>query len=179
MIYKNVGLKTLILFMLQRMTLPIMLSIITAFSFYFLGKIPTSLNYFFIQTQVIMWVIIFFIFIITAGIGFLEYSNYTISLFDQNLKITRGILSRLENGIPYRDIKRVDVIRSIISRILGMSDIIIVTTNEEEKIEKNENYFILPYLEKTLAEAIQTHILKHAQIEQTKITNQNSYIPQT
>lgn len=105
---------------------------------------------------------------VTAGIALMEYHNYSISILEKNIKITRGILSRFEIGVPYRRIKQVDIVRTLTCRIFGISNIIITTVGDEDTSHTHDKIG-LPYLEKHLAEKIQHEILQHAQVEQMRM----------
>src|SRR3989344_1004963 len=105
----------------------------------------------------------------TAGVAFLEYHNYSITILEKNIRITKGILNRYETGIPYRRVKQVDIIRTIVCRFFGISNIIITTVGEEDSTHHSNEKISLPYLEKHLAEKIQHEILQHAQVEQMRM----------
>lgn len=84
----------------------------------------------------------------------LEYANYAFSFEEFDLKMRRGILHRVENSIPYRQIQDVDVDRSFTHQLLGLSKVTIITAGHEEAGERGEAEVILEPLSKNLAEAV-------------------------
>ncbi len=87
------------------------------------------------------------------------------------LKIRRGILSKEEIAIPYRQIQDVDVDQSISDRIWGVARLAILTAGQEKTGEGNdESEGIFPAIDRVLAESLQTELLKRADIE--KVTDE-------
>lgn len=103
----------------------------------------------------------------TFGIAVLEYRNFTVAIYDRNIKITHGILNRHEVGIPYKTIERVDLMRTLINQIFGVSDIRIHIVQDDNPSTKEE-VFTIPFVEKKLAESIQKEIIEHSQVEHIK-----------
>lgn len=170
--HKNLGDKTLLLFTLKRSGFLLFSCIIVFLLISFSGMLPESLS---VYANFADFGLILFL-VLTAGItalaAYLEYRNYTISVLEKNVRLTRGILNRFEIGIPYRRIKRVDIIRTIACRVLGVSNIVITTTGDDDHDVSNDK-IILPYITKPLAEKIQHEILQHAQVEQMRMVTVN------
>jgi uncharacterized membrane protein YdbT with pleckstrin-like domain len=83
------------------------------------------------------------------------------------LKIRRGILSKEETAIPYRQIQDVDIEQNISERIWGVARLAILTAGHEEAKEGDEDTSagILPAIDRALAESLQTELLKRADVE--------------
>lgn len=166
--HKNLGDKTLLLFMLKRSGFFLFSCIIIFLVISFSGMLPDAFSRYvnFADFGLVVFLVI------TAGVtaltAYLEYRNYTVSVLEKNVKLTRGILNRFEVGIPYRHIKRVDIIRTIACQMLGVSNIIITTTGDDDE-DVHGDKIILPYIVKSLAEQIQQEILQHAQVEQMRM----------
>ena len=60
-------------------------------------------------------------------------------LDDDALKIRRGILSKEETAIPYRQIQDVDIEQNISDRIWGVARLAILTAGHEEAKEGDED----------------------------------------
>ena len=88
---------------------------------------------------------------------------------DDSLKIKRGILNKVENAIPYRQIQNVDIERNFTFQMLGLSRLIILTAGHEDEATKgsNESEGIIPAIDSKLAEWLQTELLKKADIQKT------------
>lgn len=164
----NLGERTLLLFVLKRSGFFLLSCIIVFLIISFSGMLPDAFSRY---TNFANFGLVIFL-LITAGVttltAYLEYRNYTISILEKNIKLTRGILNRFEIGIPYRRIKRIDIIRTIACQMLGVSNIIITTTGDDDE-DTHDNKIILPYLAKSLAERIQHEILQHSQVEQMRM----------
>ena len=70
----------------------------------------------------------------------LEYGAFTYELTFSDLVIRRGVLATNLNAIPYSHITSIDVQRSIIDRLVGISSINITITGPKEE----QGMFVLP-----------------------------------
>jgi len=70
----------------------------------------------------------------------LEYGAFTYELTFSELVIRRGVLATSLNAIPYSHITSIDVQRSIIDRLVGISSINITITGPKEE----QSMFVLP-----------------------------------
>jgi putative membrane protein len=105
-------------------------------------------------------------FLIALLISWLIYRNYTFCLEDDALKIRRGVITKEEIAIPYRQIQDINIERSLDYQALGMSRIVILTAgHEDEPHPEGEAEGILPGLDKDFAEALQTELLKRTSVE--------------
>ena len=101
---------------------------------------------------------------ITLLITWLIYANYKFALGADALKIKRGILSREEVAIPYRQIQDVDIEQDLGFRMMGLSRIVILTAgHEDEKGDESEG--VLPAVDKDLAEWLQAELLKRTDVQ--------------
>ena len=113
--------------------------------------------------------------IICCLVSWLTYKNYVFSMTDDSFKIRRGILSRTENAIPYRQIQDADIERSLFFRMLGLSRLVILTAGHEDEAPKgsDEAEGIIPAVDQKLAEWLQAELLRRANIQKTvQVTNQ-------
>ncbi len=85
----------------------------------------------------------------------------------------RGILTKEEIGIPYRQIQNVDIEMGPIEQALGLSRLIILTAGHEDKpdINKEESEGVLPAIDKRLAYQIREELLNKANIERVSVQN--------
>lgn len=90
---------------------------------------------------------------------------------EDSFKIKRGILSKAENAIPYRQIQNVDIERGLLFQMLGLSRLIILTAGHEDESPRNapigsdEAEGIIPAIDQKLAEWLQTELLKRADVQ--------------
>ena len=118
------------------------------------------------------WVLFVLTFVITFLVAYLTYANYVFTLDADALKIKRGILSKEEIAIPYRQIQDVDVEQSISDRLWGVARLAILTAGHEETKagEEDDSEGILPAIDRSLAESLQAELLKRADVQ--KVTQQ-------
>ena len=112
------------------------------------------------------------VFLVAFFIAWLAYKNYKFYLSEDSLKIKRGILSKKEIAIPYRQIQDVDIERDLSYRMFGVSRLVILTAgNEEEKRSgDDESEGILPAIDKDLAEWLQNELLRRANVQKVTET---------
>jgi uncharacterized membrane protein YdbT with pleckstrin-like domain len=86
---------------------------------------------------------------------------------EDSLKIKRGILSKTENAIPYRQIQNVDIERSFMFQMLGLSRLIILTAGHEDENVKgtDEAEGVIPAVDQKIASWLQTELLKRADVQ--------------
>ena len=89
------------------------------------------------------------------------------------LKIRRGVFSREEVAIPYRQMQDVDIEQNLTDRFWGVCRLVILTAgHEDEPQPEGESEGILPVIDKTLAEQLQAELLRRADVQRvTEIKN--------
>ncbi len=102
-----------------------------------------------------------------ALIAWLDYRNYRFILDEFGLKISRGILSKEQTAIPYRQIQNVDIERSLLERLLGVSRLVIITAGHDDSSNnKDITEGVLPILDKQRAVEIQEALLKRSSVQE-------------
>ena len=107
----------------------------------------------------------FVFFIAIAGIislvVWLQYISVEYLFDDESFKVRLGIFSIKELSIPYRQIQNVDVNRPLLYRLMGVSDITLLTAGREDQDDPDhaEADATVTLLEKKLAEQIQRDLL--------------------
>lgn len=122
---------------------------------------------YFLLATLITFILSLLIFAGSFTFAWLTYINFVFLMAEDSFKIKRGILTKTENAIPYRQIQNVDIERSFMFQILGLSRLIILTAGHEDERSKgsDEAEGIIPAIDKTLAEWLQTELLKKADIQ--------------
>jgi putative membrane protein len=173
--YQKLGRKTLMLFVSQQIAPSIIIFIGAIFLVIAQGsgifaKTPLAPWSIFIVLGV--WALFVLTFVLTFFITYLTYVNYVFMLDDDALKIRRGILSKEEISIPYRQIQDVDIEQGISDRIWGVARLAILTAGHEEAKEGEEDTSegVFPAIDRELAESLQTELLRRADVE--KVTDQ-------
>ena len=124
--------------------------------------------------QVVIWSFVLFIvfLIVSFLVAWLIYANYTFALEDDAFRISRGVFSKKETAIPYRQIRDVNIERSLYQRMYGVSKLVILTVGEES-LSANVSEAVLPIvdnIDKNLALTFQSELLKRANVQ--KISQQ-------
>lgn len=121
------------------------------------------------MNQVVMWsLVLFVIFLAYAFLaGWLVYVNYTFSLEADAFRISRGVFSKKETAIPYRQIRDVNIERSVYQRMYGVSKLVILTVGEEG-LSSGVSESVLPIvdnIDKNAALVFQSELLKRANVQ--------------
>ena len=164
--YNHLGLKTLALFILKRCPIVILITVLLLVGLFSTPFVP--IDYLEVFKIVILSGFFFLIFCscLVIFIGWLEYDHYKILISDDSIKISRGILSEEERGIPFRRVKEATVKRNIVDQFFGVSRLILnILGDDNTETSIDETEIILPALEKKIALEIQDIILKKAQVE--------------
>ncbi len=168
--YQKLGRRTLFLFLSQQMV-PAVIILIAAILLFVANANGVFTKTFLApwSSYIVLgaWVLFVIVFIITFLVAYLTYANYLFVLGDDALKIRRGILSKEEIAIPYRQIQDVNIDQNISDRLWGVARLAILTAGHEEQkegeIDTSEG--VLPAIDRALAESLQTELLKRADVE--------------
>ena len=173
--YKKLGRKTFWIFVFEKMRIPMVLLVIAILLFVLRG---TSLikglpfadidNYMIIAALSALGLCVL-CFLSALLVSWIIYENYTFSLGEDALKIKRGVFTREEVAIPYRQIQDVDIEQDISYRMIGVSRLVILTAgHEDEKTAGDKTEGILPAIDSALAEQLQSQLLTRANIQTVK-----------
>ena len=163
--YEHLGITAFWIFMLQMMS-PALIFLLIAFLFPQLSAtMPPELLRYAEPFGRFFFLIGLAALLIGGVIGYLRYITYIFCLADHALLIEQGILNKERVSIPYRQVQNINLRRSIIDRLLGVSHLIILTAGHEDSRDPGDpNYEAeghLPLLDKHRAEQIQAELVKH------------------
>lgn len=96
----------------------------------------------------------------TCLVSWVQYNTYNITLDENALIIKKGFLNRQEIAIPYRQIQNVNIEQSVVDQLLGVSQLIILTTGESFDDTNKASAKLLPPLDKTLAQQLRQKLLE-------------------
>ena len=89
--------------------------------------------------------------------AYLSYTCYSYQLADDAFRKEFGVITRRRTSIPYERIQNVDIIRGLLSRMIGLSDLNIQTAGGSSYGMRSEGR--LPGLSKVQAIEMQTELL--------------------
>ena len=176
--YQTLGKKVFWLFFLQIaptafvfLLISIALSVLS-FQPFLTDTIFGNMQKYVIGATFITFMISLLIFMGSIIFAWLTYKNYLFSMAEDSFKIKRGVFSKTENAIPYRQIQNVDIERDLMFQMLGLSRLIILTAGHEDENHKgnDEAEGIIPAVDQKLAEWLQTELLKKADVQKVTET---------
>jgi uncharacterized membrane protein YdbT with pleckstrin-like domain len=176
--YHTLGRTTLWMFVLARIQPAVVLLILSVGLFVVSQQaFPASgtfagVGYYALLGSGICLLLFILVFAILVLLGWLVYKNYTFALAEDSLKIRRGIMSKEEIAIPYRQIQDVDIERDFSFQMLGLSKIVILTAGHEDEksADDDESEGVLPAIDKDLASWLQGELLKRADVQKVSET---------
>jgi len=96
------------------------------------------------------------LFLIGYVIAHLTYSHYTFTFEEYGLRLKQGIFSVHEVSIPYRQMQDVNVERSLMYRMMGVSRVVIDSAGHEQADEHADTDIMLEPIDRDVAEDIRT-----------------------
>lgn len=96
----------------------------------------------------------------------LSYKNTGFTLSPDALLLRRGVFTKEEYAIPYRQIQNIEIERTLGDQMLGISKLIILTAGLETELESQDApEGIVPAIDKDVAHSLQRELLKRANIQ--------------
>jgi uncharacterized membrane protein YdbT with pleckstrin-like domain len=174
--YQKLGTRSYIYDIVTRSMIPILILILTlaliAVNNFFSSSVPTGFTD--ILPTLVSWGLLatLITFIVVIFIAWMDYMTFQFSLGTDIFKIKRGILTKQEMAIPYRRIESVDIQRTLIHQLFGVSRITIETTidsqsSADDKPDASDEVF--PIIDHTLAQTIQEELTKRANVQRMKV----------
>ena len=183
--YQTLGKKVFWLFFLQIAPIAFILLLVSvvifilSFQSFLANSAFGNLQNYFLMTSFGAFILSLIIAIICSMSAWLTYKNYVFSMGEDSFKIKKGVLSKTENAIPYRQIQNVDIERSFMFQMLGLSRLIILTAGHEDENPKegDEAEGVIPAIDQQLAIWLQTELLKRADVQKVTETNNQNVAP--
>jgi uncharacterized membrane protein YdbT with pleckstrin-like domain len=109
----------------------------------------------------------FFVFLIAAFIASrLVYRNNAFAFSEDALKIRRGVFTKLEIAIPYRQVQNVEIERTLIQQMMGISKVVIITAGTDNPAtSRDESSCTMPVIDKDIAIGLQNELLRRADVQ--------------
>jgi uncharacterized membrane protein YdbT with pleckstrin-like domain len=112
-----------------------------------ISSVLSSLN-------LVIFVVSIILFLIGMIVGLLQFRNHYIILDEFSMKMRRGIINHIEVSIPYRQIQDINLDRSLLHRLFGVSRLIMITAGHEDKADKEEADTIFDPIDADFAEEV-------------------------
>lgn len=167
--FKRLGRKTLALFIVKKSGIFFITLALILIVFFVSRFLPTSYSADIALAYPYLFLALLVFLVSGISAGWLQYTHYSLELSDADIKITTGLITQEQTGIPYRRIKEVKIERSPVDIFWGLSDVTIVVQGDEDAISGTSTHVVLPHLDKDLAQQVQNKILGRAQVEEMQI----------
>lgn len=175
--YQTLGRKTLSLFVAERIAPALVIFLVAAVTLISSGSPRVAGALSLLHLKINLEAIALFGFLasaVAAGaavlVAWLVYTTYRFSLGEDALKIKRGVFSQEEIAIPYRQIQDVTIDQPFSFRLMGLSEIAILTAGHEEAGDVGESEGLLPALDRYVAENLRDELLRRAEVQ--KVVNE-------
>jgi uncharacterized membrane protein YdbT with pleckstrin-like domain len=100
--------------------------------------------------------------IIVFTTAWLKYKSVKFMLDEFSFHVQRGILSKSDIAIPYKQIQNVTHEQSFNEKMLGIAHVIIETAGTDESESNAKSEGVLPILDSTLAISLEKELLQKA-----------------
>ncbi len=170
------GIKTLFFYIYQRVTLGLVLLILGAnlpgISQFIISMGNINLGQTSIETvnrvgNILMAIIILLsLFIIVLGLvlSIIKYISSTYILEDYALVLRHGLIGKTEVLIPYKQIQSVDTNQSIFLRIIGLSNLVVLSAGNEEGRSGVKADEVFRVIDSRIAEYLKEELLRRANL---------------
>jgi uncharacterized membrane protein YdbT with pleckstrin-like domain len=95
-------------------------------------------------------------------IGWMKYKNVMFMLDEFSFHVRKGILSKSEIAIPYKQIQNVNYAQSFNEKMWGIAHVTIETAGTDESASAAKSEGILPVLSTPLAVSLENQLLQKA-----------------
>jgi len=106
-----------------------------------------------------------FALLIGVEISWLSYMDCTFHLGEDAFTIKRGILTKTQISIPYRQIQDVYLNQSLLQRMLGVSKLVILTGGDDENDKEGEAAGIFEIIDAVTAESLKEVIIERSNVQ--------------
>ena len=155
----SLGHRAFFLFLSRRIKLALFLCLLT-FGIWYAGRFfPEYLIWTDYVAEFLLLLIVAYVSFIVI-VTYLEYRRYTYSFTQEAFVMTHGYLTRNEVAAMYHQIQSVNIKRTPLDRMVGVSQLIITMTGTDKG--SHQDHIVLPAVGKTKAKLVQREILIRA-----------------
>ncbi|HEY0908131.1 MAG TPA: PH domain-containing protein [Candidatus Paceibacterota bacterium] len=166
--YQTLGKKTFWLFLSKWLETPVSF-LVLAFIFSFIRRlsvVPPQYQRLIAIGSIVCLGISIICFVVSVLSARFVFKNQGFNIGPDALKIRKGIFTRQEIAIPYRQIQNVDIERTLFQQATGVSKLVIVTAGADDpSTARVESQGILETVDREIAEALQSELLRRADVQ--------------
>jgi uncharacterized membrane protein YdbT with pleckstrin-like domain len=156
----SLGQRAFILFLCQRITIVLIFVAISFGVWYAAPWLPADYAFWGVYISHLLFAITGAVFVLVFLRTYLEYRYYTYLFTDDAFIMTYGYMVRNEIATLYHQIQNVNIQRSILDRMIGVSQIIILMTGSDRDAHRNQ--IVLPAVGDRKARLVQSELLRRA-----------------
>lgn len=156
----KLGSRAFLIFLSRRIKLAIFLFVLAFGAWYAERWVPVEYSPWADYAVKILFLIAVAWFVYIFLRTYLEYRYYTYFFSDDAFIMTYGYMVRTENATLYHHIQNVNIERSVLDRLIGVSKIVIMMTGSDRDTRRNQ--IILPAIGKRKARLVQAELLRRA-----------------
>ena len=106
------------------------------------------LQYGFILITFIVVIAIFTSWLISVAMTYLAYYNFTLTYYDEQLEITRGLLEKKKITIPVQKIQAIKIVENPLRQLFGYASVTIENAGSSMTSSKEKKVVLLPFIKK-------------------------------
>ena len=119
-----------------------------------------SISSFITTIDIIVLLLSVIAFLVGIILGMLEYRTHFFILDEFGIHVRRGIINHDEVSIPYRQIQDMNLMRSLVHRMFGVSRLIMITAGHEDSVDHEQVDTIFDPIDADLAVEIREYLDK-------------------
>lgn len=164
----HLGKRAFIILCLEKSKIPGIALIITVFVMLFRDVLPLSAQP--VVSSIVSFLILITVvlFVITFIIGWLDYSKYSFTFEEYDLRMKRGLIKKRETSIPYKQIQDINIERDPTFQLLGLSKIVMTTAGHEDAGEEGFSEVTIEAIDKELAEEMRDMLQEKIGVQITR-----------
>jgi uncharacterized membrane protein YdbT with pleckstrin-like domain len=166
--YQTLGTRTFWLFLSKWLEVPVGF-LFLAFIASFIRRssfVPLEYQRYVAMASIVLLVISIVCILISSLAARFVYNRMGFCLSDDALKIRKGVFTKTEMAIPYRQIQNVSLEQSFVYQIFGVSKLVIVTAGHDDGLTpQDESKGIMPTIDTSLAGPLQEELLRRSDVQ--------------
>ncbi len=156
----SLGQRAFFLFLFTRIKMPLFLFALTGVIWYYRASVPEEYLPWMEFAWEVAGMIALAYFALMLIWTYLEYKRYTYRFEEEAFIVTKGYIVLNEFGVVYHQIQGVNIRRTPLDRMLGVSQIVILMNGTNDDPERSQ--IILPALGGRKAKLVQNELLARA-----------------
>jgi membrane protein YdbS with pleckstrin-like domain len=147
----HLGKRAFVILCLEKSKIPGIFLVVTVAISLFRNIFPVSFQPQISTAVYFLTLITLGLFIIVFIVGWFDYSAYSFTLEEFDIRMKRGLIQKKEKSIPYRQIQNINIERNPTFQLLGLSRVILETAGHEETGQEGSSQEVIEAIDKNIA----------------------------